>query len=92
LRRALDGTDDEDQTMRGGALTVAVALLAGLVALVLLYPAAIVDTVPQQCSSMVGLGAPCDAGLAVPGAAATAGIVGLLLWLRDRRRRPRAGS
>lgn len=71
---------------------IALALLAGLVVLVLLYPAVIVDTLPQQCSSMVGLGAPCDAGLAFPGGAATAGIVGLLLWLRDRRRRTRAGA
>ena len=82
--------------MRGGAWTtvakVAVALLAGLVVLVLLYPAAIADTIPRQCFSMVGLGAPCDAGLAVPGGAATAGIVGLLLWLKDRRTRPRAGA
>ena len=67
---------------------IAVALLAGLVVVVLLYPVAIVDTIPLQCFSMVGLGAPCDGGLAVPAGAAAAGIVGLLLWLRDRRRRP----
>jgi hypothetical protein len=71
---------------------VAVALLAGIVVLVLLYPANIADTIPQQCFSMVGLGAPCDAGLAVPVGAATAAIACLLLWLRDRRRRPRAGA
>lgn len=73
-------------------VNVAVAMLAGLVVLVLLYPAGTADTIPLQCFSMVGLGAPCDAGLAVPGGAATAAIVGLLLWLRDRRRRPRAGA
>lgn len=91
----MDETDYEDQTMNVAWTTVAklaVALLAGLVVLVLLYPAVIVDTIPQQCSSLVGLGAPCDAGLAVPGGAAVAAIVGLLLWLRDRRRRPRAGA
>ncbi len=47
---------------------------------------------PLQCFSMVGLGAPCDGGLAVPAGAAAAGIVGLLLWLKDRQRRPRAGA
>jgi hypothetical protein len=69
---------------------IAVALLAGLAVLVLLYPANTADTIPLQCFSMVGLGAPCDAGLAIPGGAATAVIVGLLLWLGDRRRGPRA--
>jgi hypothetical protein len=76
--------------MRRGVRTtvakVAVAFLAGLVVLVLLYPANIVDTNPRQCFSMVGLGAPCDDALAVPAGAAVAGVVGLLLWLRDRRR------
>jgi len=66
---------------------IALALLAGLAVLVLLYPANTADTLPQQCFSMVGLGAPCGAGLAVPGGVATAVIVGLLLWLRDHRRR-----
>lgn len=65
---------------------VAVALLAGFVMLVLLYPAVIVDTLPQQCFSMVGLGAPCDSGLAVPAGAVTAVVVGSLLWLMSRGR------
>ena len=71
---------------------IAVALLVGIVVFVLLYPASIADTIPLQCSSMVGLGAPCDGGLAIPAGAAAAVIVGLLLWLRDRRRRQRAGA
>jgi hypothetical protein len=45
---------------------VAVALLAGFVVLVLLYPVHGADTFPRQCVSIIGLGAPCDSGLAAP--------------------------
>ena len=65
---------------------VAVALLAGFVVLVLLYPVHGADTLPRQCDSIIGLGAPCDSGLAVPAGAATAAVVGSLLWLKSRRR------
>lgn len=71
---------------------VAVALLAGFVVLVLLFPVSRVDTLPVQCLSVLGYGVPCDAGWSPAAGAATAGIVGLLLWLKDRRRRPRAGA
>jgi hypothetical protein len=79
-----------EHTMRAGLATtvakVAVALLAGLVVLVLLYPVAIAETLPPQCFSVFGYGVPCDAGWSLAAGAATAGILGLLLWLKDRRR------
>jgi len=79
-----------EQKMTGGAWTtvakVAVALVAGLVVLVLLFVVSQVDTIPVQCLSVFGYGVPCDAGWAPAAGAATAGVLGLLLWLKDRRR------
>lgn len=65
---------------------VAVALLAGLVVLVLLFPASGVEPIPPQCFSVFGYTVPCDAGLSWAAGAATAGIVGLSLWLKRRRK------
>jgi len=76
-------------TNRGGraaVMRVAVALLAGLVVLVLLFPAHGIDPIPPQCFSLIGYTVPCADGFAPAAGAATAGVVGLLLWLRDRRR------
>ena len=39
---------------------VAIALLAGLVVLVLLFPASGVDTLPPECFSVFGYTVPCD--------------------------------
>jgi hypothetical protein len=61
---------------------VGFALLAGLVALVLLFPASGVDTLPPECFSMLGYSVPCGGGEAVAAGAATAAVVGLWLWLK----------
>jgi hypothetical protein len=65
---------------------VAVAFLAGLVVLVLLFPFSGVDTLPPQCLSLFGYGVPCGTAPSLAAGAATAAIVGLALWLRERRR------
>lgn len=64
---------------------VAIPLIAGLVVFALLYPVSRVDIIPYQCSSAVGLDVACDAGLSLAAGAATTGIIGLILWLRNRR-------
>ena len=79
-----------DQTNKRAAgrtvANVAVALLAGLVVLVLLFPVAGIDPIPPRCFSAFGYTVPCEAGLSQAAGAATAGIVGLALWLRSRGR------
>lgn len=81
-----------EQTKKQGTWTsltrVAVPLLAGLVVLLLLFPAGGgVFTNPPQCFSMFKwYSVPCGGGLAVAAGVATAGVVGLALWLKDRRR------
>ena len=64
---------------------VAIALLAGLVVLVLLFPGSGIDRQPPECYSVFGYTVPCEAGWAVAAGAATAAVVGLWLWLRSRR-------
>lgn len=64
---------------------VAISSIAGLVVLALVYPVSRVDIIPVLCSSAVGLEVACDSGLSLAAGAATAGIIGLLLWVRDRR-------
>ena len=74
---------------QGARMTVAkvvVALLAGIVVLVLLFPASGIDPLPPQCFSVFGYSVPCGGGLAVAAGAATAGVVGLSFWLKSRRR------
>lgn len=66
--------------------TIVVALLAGLVALVLLFPGSGIDGLPPECYSLFGYVVPCDAWVAWAAGAATAGVVGLALWVIDRRR------
>lgn len=66
--------------------TIVVALLAGLVVLVLLFPGGGIDRQPPECYSMFGYVVPCDAWVAWAAGAATAGVVGLALWVVDRRR------
>ena len=78
-----------EPTQEGGTLTVAkiaAALLAGLVVLLLLFPGSGVDTLPPECLSVFGYTVPCDAWVSWAAGAATAGVVGLGLWLKDRRR------
>jgi len=38
-----------------------------------------------QCLSVFGYGVPCDAGWAPAAGAVAAAVVGVLLWLKDRR-------
>lgn len=68
---------------------VALALLAGIVVFGLLTPVHGADTIPLQCFSVVGYQVPCDNGVALTAGATTAAIVGLALWLKDRRRASR---
>jgi hypothetical protein len=67
------------------ARTIVIALLAGLVVLLLLFPGSGIDRQPPECYSMFGYVVPCDAWVAWVAAAAAAGLVGLGLSLRDRR-------
>lgn len=77
----------ERQGTRGPSAKVAVAVLAGLIVLVLLFPASGVDTSPPQCFSAFGYTVPCEAlpWPAVAAGAATAAVVGLFLWIAGRR-------
>ena len=76
--------------MKQGAWTtvakVAVALLAGLVVLLLFFPASRIDPLPPQFFSVFGYSVPCGGGLAVAAGAAAAALVGLSFWLKSRRR------
>jgi hypothetical protein len=66
--------------------TIVIALVAGFVALVLLFPGSGIDRQPPECYSVFGYVVPCEAWVAWVVAAAVAGIVGFGLLLRDRRR------
>jgi len=59
--------------------------VAGFAVLLLLFPGSGIDRQPPECYSMFGYTVPCDGGLAVVAAAATAGLVGFALWMYDRR-------
>lgn len=76
----------ERQVTRRTAAKVAIALLAGLVVLVLLFPASGVDTLPPECYSVFGYTVPCGDGIAVAAGTALAAVIGLLLWIAGRRR------
>ena len=65
--------------------TIVIALVAGVVALVLMFPTHGVDTLPPQCFAVIGYTVPCEAWVAWVVAAAVAGVVGIGLSLRDRR-------
>jgi hypothetical protein len=64
---------------------LALALLAGFVVLVLLFPGSGTGAAPPTCFSVFGYTVPCDQRWAVAAGAATTAIVGLALWLRNRR-------
>ena len=74
----------ERQGRRWTLAKVAIASLAGLVVLVLLVPASGIEPQPPQCFSVFGYTVPCVDGLAIAAGAATAGVVGLLLWITGR--------
>jgi hypothetical protein len=80
-----------ESTEKQGSSTVpkiAIALLAGLVVFVLLFPwGGGQPSDPPTCFGMFGWWTvPCEGWVAPAAGAATAGILGLVLWLRDRRR------
>ena len=56
--------------------TVVIALVAGFVALVLLFPGSGIDRQPPECYSVFGYVVPCEAWVAWVAAAAVAGVVG----------------
>ncbi|HSK48168.1 MAG TPA: hypothetical protein VLA05_09230 [Coriobacteriia bacterium] len=66
--------------------TIVIALVAGFVALVLLFPGSGIDRQPPECYSVFGYVVACEAWVAWVVAAAVAGVVGFGLSLRDRRR------
>jgi hypothetical protein len=74
------------RSARPRARTIIVALLAGFVVLLALFPASGVDTQPPVCRSMLFYVVPCEKWVAWAAGAVTAGIVGLALWKYDRRR------
>lgn len=74
------------QSARSAAWTIIVALVAGLVVLLLLAPGSVVTTDPPQCYAMLFYSVPCDAWVAPLAGIATAGVVGLGLWMNGRRR------
>jgi hypothetical protein len=67
---------------------VVVALLAGLVVLLLLFPGSGIDRQPPECYAVFGYVVPCDARVAWAAMAAMAGSVGLATWIIGRRRQP----
>lgn len=67
--------------------TIIVGLVAGAVALLLLFPGSGIDRQPPECYSVFGYVVPCDARVSWAAAVVTAGLVGSVLWLKDRRRR-----
>lgn len=60
--------------------TLIVALLAGLVAFLLLFPASGVDSDPPVCRAMLYYVVPCERWIAPFAAIVTAAAVGLALW------------
>jgi len=65
---------------------IAVALLAGLGALTLLFPASGFSTNPPDCYSAFGYSVPCEPAVSVAAALATAGAVFVLLRAVGRRK------
>ena len=74
------------QPSRTKTTTIVVALVAGLVVLLLLFPASGVDKDPPVCRSMFFYVVPCEAWIAWTAAGAAAGLVGPALWVNGRRR------
>jgi len=67
--------------------TVIVALLAGLVVLLILFPAGGTDDQPPDCYSFLYYPVPCERWVAPVAGAATAALVGFGLWKAIDRRR-----
>lgn len=80
-----------EQVVKGNAWpsgrTIIVALLAGFVVFVLLFRGSDTATMPPTCYSLLGYVVPCEPWVAWAAGAATAGVVGLAMWMNERRRR-----
>ncbi len=70
---------------RSTSAKVSVALLAGLIALLLLFPASGIQPIPPQCFSIFTYSVPCEDWVAPAAAAATGALAYLALLLKDRR-------
>lgn len=84
-----------EQTRQRGpetAAKVVIALGAGIVVFLLLVPSGGVDSLPPRCSSIFNLySVPCDGWVAPVAGVATAAVVGLVLWWKDRGSRRTRG-
>lgn len=74
------------RSTRSKTRTIVIALAAGLVVLVLLFPGSGIDRQPPECYSVFGYVVPCDAWVAWAAAVAIGGLFGAAMWLIDRRR------
>jgi hypothetical protein len=77
---------EQTRMTRPSARTIVIALVAGLVVVLFLFPGSGISPQPPTCWSMFGAVVPCDAWVSWVAGAAGAGGVGLGLWLNDRRR------
>lgn len=68
------------------ARTITIALLAGFVVFVLLFRGSGNGAIPPTCYSLLSYVVPCEPWVAWGAGAATAGVVGPLLWMSERRR------
>lgn len=66
--------------------TIIVALLAGLLVLLILFPASGVDSDPPVCRAMLFYVVPCEGWIAPLAAALTSGLVGIGSWATIDRR------
>ena len=64
---------------------VALAVVAGLIVLVLLFPASGIQPIPPVCYSVFGYVVPCGEGWALAAGAAAAVFVGVTVWLKRGR-------
>jgi hypothetical protein len=74
-------------------MKIAIAVLVGFVAFVLLFPASASTDVPPECYSLIAYyDVSCNAGVAWAAGAAAAGLVGLTLWMIHRLRERRGST
>lgn len=82
----MDPTRQRTWSIAAKVAIAVLTVLAGLVVLVLLFPASGVDTQPPECYSVFGYSVPCGDGVAVAAGAAVAAVIGVLFWIAGRGR------